>query len=78
MSYQPKIESETHYVLDIRVQEVVVTTVKSEFSNIANSGVKTETRRDVGEVAHYVVSEKILQVALDKGTKLLELTGDQP
>lgn len=34
MSYTPKTSTETHYVLDIRIQRVTVTTVESQ--NIVN------------------------------------------
>lgn len=72
MSYTPKTSTETHYVLDIRIQRVTVTTVESQ--NIVN--VTVDGAREVAELAHYVVSEPELAATLVKGLKLLKLTGE--
>lgn len=72
VSYTPKRSTEVHYVLDIRVQRIAVTTVESQ--SLVNTTV--DRVREVTEVAHYVVTEAELAAALIKGVKLLKLTGE--
>lgn len=73
VSYTPKRSTEVHYVLDIRVQRIAVTTVESQ--SVVNATV--DRVREVAEVAHYVVSQTELAATLVKGEKLLRLTGEE-
>lgn len=68
----------THYVVSIRVHQVKVTTpVKTQsYPPRSESNLDAKPRRDDTELAHYTLTEKVLATALEKGQRLLELTGE--
>lgn len=64
--------TETHYVVDIRVQRVDKTVTTAGNYSTA----KTETEREVTELSHIVISDKVLPYLLDKTGKHLALLGE--
>ncbi len=67
-------QRDVHYVLEVKIQEVVHTT---ETARPGERGMgKPHVECVINEVAHYVVKEKIMKVLLTKGAKLLELSGE--
>ena len=67
-------QTDVHYVLEVKIQEVVRTTEPPKPGE-RNMG-KPHVERTINDVAHYVVKEKIMKVLLEKGAKLLELSGE--
>jgi hypothetical protein len=75
VSYTPeKIEVTTHYVVEIRVQEVKVS-VSSGGQYLRDHNVTSKTTREVRELGHYIHTEKVLGEVLVKGAQLLRLAG---
>lgn len=68
------MSTETHYVVDIRVQRVDKVTTSTGGSY--NTPTKTETTREVTEVAHVVHTDKLLPHLIQKSIKHLQLVGE--
>lgn len=62
----------TRYVLEISVSRFDTVEVSSGYGNTKS----TRVQQDEIELAEYTITKKQLQDALDKGVKLLELTGE--
>lgn len=67
------IDREVHYVLEVKIQEVVKTTLTA---NTLPRESAPKVERVIHDVAHYVVKEKLMKVLLTKGAKLLELSSE--
>lgn len=63
------------YVMEIKIQQITRYIDSVPGSPSMPRATEVE-KRDVSERAHYVVKEKVMKVLLDKGQKLLELSGE--